>query len=139
MNADYTDRAVITIATPADLASLAQDMRERYANTGQIEEQKISLSPEYTGLDHETIYTLTLRPAPGQAMQLLSISLGRHWPTAHRAEIARAFNIPVETRPNFQIVKGWQVTKWTWRPTVTVEQFDFLPAIGPVIPNNYRD
>lgn len=120
------------ITTPAEVERLADQMIERQRQSKVAEEQPIILAPDYSGLDHDAVYTIILRPAPGLKMQLLTTNYGRHWPAARRAELAAAFGVPGEIEPEFVIIKGWQITKWTW--PVKTEQTNFLPAVGKTVP-----
>lgn len=129
------------ITTPAEIERLAAQMIERQQRSGLAEEQPVILHPEYSGLDYDTVYTIILRPVPGGKMQLLTTNYGRHWPMPRRAELAAAFGVPAEERPDFAILKGWQVTKWSWTPA-TIKQINFLPAVGSIMPpraNNYQE
>lgn len=101
------------ITSPAEITQLAAQMIQRQTQTGLAEERPVILAPDYNGLDHDTIYTLILRPAPGGLRQLLTTNYGRHWPTPRRAELTQAFGVPPEIEPDFQIINGWQITKWT--------------------------
>lgn len=129
------------ITTTAEIQRLAAQMIERQAKSGLAEEQPVILHPEYSGLDYDTVYTIILRPAPGGKLQLLTTNYGRHWPMPRRAELAAAFGVPPEVQPDFAILNGWQITKWTW-PAKQVKQANFLPAVGSISPpraNNYRE
>lgn len=116
------------ITSSADLEDLATAMHEHLAK------QPGNIAEMYVQIEHgedTLVFQLILRPEPGtQRVQLCTVGQGRHWPTERRAELCAAFGVPEGVHPRFDIVKGWQIAKWTWEP-VRVEQLSFVPPDGP--------
>lgn len=125
------DPALILWQCPAEIQRLAQQMVERQQRSGLAEETWVILHPEYSGHDSDAVYQIILRPAPGGKLQLITGCWGRHYPAPRQAELAQAFGVPDGVNPDFAIIKGWQITKWTWTAAKNVEQANFLHVAGP--------
>lgn len=82
-------------------------------------------------------FKLILRPVPEGKIQLATVGWCRHWPRDRRPELLAAFGAPEGTLPHAQIVKGWQILKWTW-PRPEAKQLGLFPG-QPAGPNHYQE
>jgi len=119
------------ITTPAQLEPLAHQLYERFERSHRPAETHLHLG--------DTHYQIILRAGPVHSIQLVAVGWGRYWPLAWRESLLIAFGVPDEVRqhPDHNLLKGWQILKWTWqRPQVL--QLSFALVVTEETESHYK-